>query len=107
MATVLNTQKNLSDDYSCAICLDTVGEDENRVWSGHPAGDTTHSFHYECIERSFQEKAECPVCRAPAELINPTRVTALDVDTDTETVKKVAGWAIAAFIAIFLLLLIL
>ena len=49
------------DKEECVICLDDFADPSN------PAvrliNCTSHWFHLPCIERQFQEKTQCPVCK--------------------------------------------
>ena len=51
-----------SDAKSCCICLEPCLQETNRqvlsCW---------HAFHPRCLEKWLEEKADCPICRAPVD----------------------------------------
>lgn len=51
------------EESSCVICLNLFSEDDPLVKL-----DCSHYFHRQCGERWLQERASCPVCRAPVNI---------------------------------------
>jgi hypothetical protein len=48
---------------SCSICLELIVE----IWDTEPKSCVTkcgHIFHYDCLKKWFNEKKQCPNCRA-------------------------------------------
>jgi deltex len=57
---------------NCPICLDQAISEEARVIE---LVHCNHAFHEKCIRSAFVNKAECPVCEIPYEVIRGTMPT--------------------------------
>ncbi|XP_069628376.1 serine/arginine repetitive matrix protein 5-like [Haliaeetus albicilla] len=51
-----------SEDSKCPICLDTINDEAYMIWC-------KHRFCFPCVQNWARIKAECPVCRQPAQYV--------------------------------------